>query len=270
MVKVNNSEEKELVVVDGSDVEEYGIAVSLSFDKVKYQEKINELAGRLKKSGITLFDTKKIQAQIAVLQMAMNLEIPASGITILGGHPYINTAGLLYKTFAIAKAEHQGVKKITSEPLKDKDGSYMISREAGQPAFFIGRVEFGDGTIFEDFGEASVANIKMSTIRPFLNSMAARRATNRAMRLATGVGLVSAEEISSESSEGESPEQRLLTEKEMEQIADLVAEIEAVDSKTKLDAVKLKIEAAKPSLSQPQVVTLVKVYKKKEMEHGDF
>jgi len=198
--------------------------------------------------------------------MAVSLEIPVSGITILGGKPYINTAGLLYKAYEVARA-HQGIKRITAEPLKDKDGNPMIAKQPGDTAVFIGRVEFQDGQVFEDIGEASVKNIKMSTIHPFLNSMAARRATNRALRLATGVGLVSAEEIGSEVQEETEPN-RILTQAEVEEISDLIDALMGVDSKEKLEEVRKKIKERKEKLNEAQIKELARLLRSKEEEYG--
>jgi len=268
--KNNNKEPKEIDIVDSAQLKELlkedPLTVSgLKFDEEKYRKKIRLLKQFTEAEDITEAERKKAQLVMAIYQMALNLEIPATGITILGGKPYINTAGLLYKTFEVAK-KHGGVKKISARPLVDNEGNALISQEAGKPAFFIGRVEFKDGSVYEDIGEASVSNIKMSTIRPFLNSMAARRATNRAMRLATGIGLVSAEEIGTEvAMEDENGvAKRLITEKEMEQIADIVAEIEAVETRAQLEAVKKKFQKMKPELNEIQILTIAKVIQKKD------
>jgi hypothetical protein len=266
-------EEKETKIIpfrDLMEIEEANRVSNLVYNKEEYQKRIDELKALLESEGLNEVQRKKIKTMIALYQMALGLEIPVCGITILGGNPYINTAGLLYKTIEVSKS-HGGIKRISAEPLKDKDGNLLISQEPGKPAFFIGRVEFNDGTVFEDIGEASIENIRMSTIHPFLNSMAARRATNRAMRLATGIGLVSAEEIAGEESvEKETPETRLLTEKEMREIEDLIVEIEAIDSPEKLEEVRKKLSERKPSLTEPQILTLAKAFKKKQAEYGIF
>ena len=253
---------KEMVVLNASEIKEVlgedPLVVSgLKYDKEKYEKKIDLLKEMANSDKIGANDKKRAQAAMQIYQMAVNLEVPASGITILGGNPYINTAGLLYKTFEVAK-NYGGIKSITSVPKQ-------VSDCLETPAFFIGRIEFKDGTVFEDFGEASVSNIKMSTIRPFLNSMAARRATNRAMRLATGIGLVSAEEIEGESKRNEeTTEEKLLTEKEFKQIADTIADLESCGTLEELEekADKISLEG----LSEFQIATIKKVIANKGNE----
>ena len=208
------------------------IVSGLKFDKEKYEKKVEVLKEMIKSDKIGQADKNRVKVAMIIYQAALNLEIPATGITILGGNPYINTAGLLYKTFEVAK-DKGGIKKISSEPKQ-------ISDDVSKPAFFVSRVEFMDGSVFEEFGEASASNIKMSTIRPFLNSMASRRATNRAMRLATGIGLVSVEEIEGEVNDANKPvEERLLTEKEFKEIADWIAYVEGCASIDELDKFKI-------------------------------
>jgi len=127
---------------------------------------------------------------------------------------------------------HGGIKSITAKP-------HQIADDTGKTAIFIGRVEFNDGSFYEDYGEASVKNIKMGTLHTFLNHMASRRATNRAIRLAVGFGLTSADELSEVEPAGETIQERLLTEKEFQVIADVIAEIEGCFTEEELSQIKI-------------------------------
>jgi len=243
--------------------------MELAYDKERYVKVIKELQRFLEIKELSDAKIAEIKELRSVYKTALSLQIPVSGITVLGGKLYINTIGLLNKTFQVAK-NHNGVKRIEAYPLEQK-GEKFVSLEVEAPAFFVGIVEFGDGSIFKDIGEASATNIRMSSIRPFLNSMAARRATNRAMRLATGIGLTSVEEI--ENGGEVIPEEvkmDVLTTKEMQQIAELLQEIGQAKDLKELNKIKQKISGLKDKLNEQQLRFLGKAFRNKEIEYGVF
>lgn len=233
----------------------------LKYSEEKYKEKVEKLSKLLESDELGAREEKYASKAIRFYKMALSLEIPASGLTILGGKPYINTAGLLYKTHRVAQ-EKGGVRKITVKPLESAES-------VKESAIFIGRVEFGDGAIFEDIGEASAANIKMSTIKPFLNSMAARRATNRAMRLATSVGLVSAEEIGTEDNKDkDSGDITLLSKDEYEKIKDILDKFDDVENEKDLEKIKKEFDKRKDDMSNIQINNIMTAYKEKKKDLG--
>jgi len=126
----------------------------------------------------TQYSNQKIAAY------AKEHDIILEGLTILGGQMYINGTGLL------VKAKQCGLKSIKVEMVKTATKEDMT---AGAKA----TVELKDGSVFEDFGYASPTSVQMRTLHnpDFLNMMSVTRAKNRALRSATGVGLVSAEEM---------------------------------------------------------------------------
>lgn len=138
------------------------------------------------------------------------LDIPMSGVDILGGKPYINKTGLTHRI----QKDPRRVKAIKSVPIllpiaeinvvtipKDADfEKYFLGNSTDGTAIFQGIVEFEDGSRFEDQGTANAKYLnsswgKMKTMIPYVIELASTRSINRAMRLATGIGLVSVEEI---------------------------------------------------------------------------
>jgi len=125
------------------------------------------------------------QANAQITTFAKQLDIPPSGVTILGGRPYVNKIGLL------SKAHQIGLKEIRIEQIKDAwDTENMESA-------YKATVTMKDGSIFEDEGWASLKSVKMSSLHnaDYINMTAITRAKNRALGSATGCGFVSAEEL---------------------------------------------------------------------------
>lgn len=148
-------------------------------------------------------------ASVLIACVSEQLGIPQSGVDILGGKPYVNKTGLTAKV----QKDPRQVKSIRSVPilypmkiavLNVPSGSELADNFIGYTedgtAVHKGIVEFHDGSRFEDEGSANAKYLnkdwgKMSTMIPYVNELAITRAINRAMRLATGVGLVSIEEL---------------------------------------------------------------------------
>lgn len=111
-------------------------------------------------------------------------KIPEEGLTILGGKPYLNYTGLIFK------AKSLGLKSIKVELLKEATPTDLSAKAKAT-------VVLKDGSEYDDFGFGSNTSIKMSTLHSadYINMTTITRAKNRALRSATGVGLVSAEEM---------------------------------------------------------------------------
>ena len=125
-----------------------------------------------------------LQAARKIVAFAEDIGVPPAGITILGGNPYVNKVGLLFK------AHQAGIHSITSENIRNAhDGEKMV-------AGYHARVEMKDGSFFEGEGWASPMSINMKTLHnpDFINMTAETRAKNRQLRDAVGCGYVSAEE----------------------------------------------------------------------------
>jgi len=116
---------------------------------------------------------------------AAKMEMPEEGITILGGKPYPNSAGLL------VKARNIGLKSIEVDLIRESCISDKVSAKAKA------KVTLNDGSSFEEMGLASKESVQMSTLHTDdnLSHMAVTRAKNRALRSSIGLGYVSAEEV---------------------------------------------------------------------------
>lgn len=125
------------------------------------------------------------QTKAIIKAFADHYDIPVTGITNMGGKPYVNSAGLM------AKAKKLGLKsiKIVIEQPATRQNMSAVVRAT---------VKLKDGSEFEDYGFGSKDSIKMSTLHnpDFITMTTITRAKSRALRSATGFGLVSAEEVS--------------------------------------------------------------------------
>lgn len=119
-----------------------------------------------------------------IREFAKHYDLPVMGVTNMGGKPYVNSAGLM------AKAKQIGLKsiKIDIEKAAMKDDLNSIVKAT---------VKLKDGSEYEDYGFGSKESIKMSTLHnvDFITMTTITRAKNRALRSATGFGMVSIEEL---------------------------------------------------------------------------
>jgi len=124
------------------------------------------------------------QSKDVMRRFAENYDIPVMGITNMGGKPYVNATGLMHK------AKQIGLKsiKIDIEKQATKEDLSAVVKAT---------VKLKDGSEYEDYGFGSAESIKMSTLKnpDFITMTTITRAKNRALRSATGFGLVSAEEM---------------------------------------------------------------------------
>ena len=128
------------------------------------------------------------------------------GINIIDCMPRPNIVGLTEK----AHKDPKGLKRIESYPVLYP---FKINSMAGNQKYFIGAtddgtcvykgvVEFNDGSIYTDEGSANESETmhsrekgKQISIKMWVLETASTRAKARALRSATGIGLVSAEEL---------------------------------------------------------------------------
>ena len=152
-------------------------------------------------------------------KIAKDEGIPTSGLTILGGKPYVNVTGLDVKLRAKCKEEklvHIGTEyiEIHSASKENMHASgwgivklfdrvsfekalAVVSKNGAPSAEVIGMLRDLNLHIFKMRGFASPETLQMRSMQALDNveHMAERRATNRAKREATGTGLTSLEEI---------------------------------------------------------------------------
>lgn len=156
----------------------------------------------------------------AILKMAREIAaqegIPLSGLTILGGKPYINVTGLDAKIKALEERGLVKAEQIVEEierPTKENGNRAgfkctitLFDRKSFQEALqkikspsveIIRELKEAFTYRYQDVGWASPDSVKMSTMKSldFIIMMASRRASNRAKRAAVGCGLTSVEEM---------------------------------------------------------------------------
>lgn len=100
----------------------------------------------------------------------------------LGGKTYVTQAGLLNE------ATKKGLKSIETEMLEFKDQEIAVVKS---------KVTMKDGSTFTGYGDATKENVNSMIVKHLLR-MAETRATNRALRLATNIGVTSIEELGGE------------------------------------------------------------------------
>ena len=231
-------------------------------------------AGILMKKGA---DEKEIAKQKMIIALSIAFDIPPQGITILADNPYINKVGLEF-VFDQYK-EKKGWGYFLSKPVE-------LAKQAGETAVFTTKLyNKDDRVIANGYGSANAGNIKMSTIKVFLNEMAETRSQNRCLRkvcspilystfitrvrelnkkqrqlvadAAVNFGSVSAEEIGAVGEE-EVKAEKLLTEGEMKDIATFLEEINNAKNQNEMveigKRIKLGVKATKFNKNQQAVL----------------
>lgn len=115
-------------------------------------------------------------AAIVAPEKNLKAEMPAEFIKNLQGKEFITHQGLLWM------AHHKGLKEIKTE---------LVGMD---PVIFKASVTMKDGSLFQAYGDATDDNVN-SQIRLHKIRMAETRALNRALRLATNLGMTSLEEL---------------------------------------------------------------------------
>ena len=247
-------------------------------EKVKDDKPSWSDAGILMKKAGTPAEVKN-QQMIIALSIAFN--IPPQGITILSDNPYINKNGLEY-LFNEYKAKYNW-EYFLSEPIE-------VAKQAGDTAFFKTEVFNHEGKVVANgFGTANAGNIKMGTIKVFLNEMAETRSQNRCLRkilspilyknfienikkvkdtdreliaeASVNFGSVTAEEIAA-TSDAEVKAERLLTEEEMKGVTVYLGEINNAKTQEELENVRTKVTQDKNSnlFSENQLKVLAEAW----------
>ena len=122
----------------------------------------------------SLVQNDKAQERNLILRVAEAFAIPATCVNIMGGLPYINKDGLLFKL-----NEYEG-KKIFS--LTTRIIEHAVA--GGDRAIMEAELVLTDGRKFNAIGEADQNSIKLSAVKQTPNMMAETRAQNRVIRKA--------------------------------------------------------------------------------------
>lgn len=225
---------------------------------VKKREPSWSDAGILMKKGAT---PEEIQSQQMIIALAVAFDIPPQGITLLADNPYINKQGL---EFMFAKhKERMRWDYFLSKPVQ-------LAKLAGETAIFKTLLYDKKGRVVANgYGSANAANIRMGTIKVFLNEMAETRSQNRCLRkvlspilyqtflervsslnteqaalvakAATNFGSVTAEEIGARE---EAKAESLLTEGEMKNIAGFLQEVNNAKTIALLNGIGVRVKTA--------------------------
>lgn len=138
-------------------------------DENKMQEMVNMFAG----SSALLQNDKEVERNL-ILRVAEFFTIPAVCVNVMGGLPYINKDGLLYKLM-----EYEGDKIVS---LNTK--MLQLASGHGEKAIAEATLIFNDGRNFTAVGEADENSVKLQAVKMTPNMMAETRAQNRVIRKA--------------------------------------------------------------------------------------
>jgi len=144
-----------------------------------------------------------------VRDLARQLDIPPGFVMTINGKPYITKEGLLQQARRIGfDAIEATVKPLDADdPSKGFEAEAKVWRSFRKDDYAllekmvgIGREEFWK--VYQDLrrptvahGSANPDNVKMGAMKAYLRELAETRAINRALRLFTGCGLVSIDEL---------------------------------------------------------------------------
>jgi hypothetical protein len=229
-------------------------------------------AGILMKVGA---NPKEIEDQKKIIACAIAFGIPPQGISILADNLYINKIGLEFKFDEHKQAKNWGY--FLSKPVE-------LAKQAGDTAVFVTELYDKEGRMIANgYGSANAANIKMGTIKVFLNEMAETRSQNRCLRkvvspvlykafienvrslkkdqltaiseVAGSFGSVSVEEIGA--SEEETKAENLLSGQEMKDIGSFLQEINNAKNDGELKKIGERIKTgAKVKFNENQIKVL--------------
>lgn len=108
--------------------------------------------------------------------------VPEAFVVEMGGSPYVTKEGLSY----LANQQNLSVRSEPLSPSWEDDAKRSV---------FRGVVTDDDGREWVDIGTASLEHEDLANAKANLDELASTRATNRALRLATGCGFASMEEL---------------------------------------------------------------------------
>jgi hypothetical protein len=140
---------------------------------VKSEPTVQDLVNMFSGSS-ALVQNDKEKERTLILNVAQAFEIPATCVNIMGGMPYINKDGLLFKL------EEYESDEIVS--LETKMVQYAT--KPGERAIAEGVLTLKNGRHFNAIGEADEMSVKLAAVKMTPNMMAETRAQNRVIRKA--------------------------------------------------------------------------------------
>lgn len=133
------------------------------------QDLVNMFAG-----SSSLVQNDKQNERSLILRVAEAFEIPATCVNIMGGLPYINKDGLLFK---LDEYEDEEILSLQTKMVQ-------YATKQGEKAIAEGVLTLKDGRSFNAIGEADEMSVKLAAVKTTPNMMAETRAQNRVIRRA--------------------------------------------------------------------------------------
>lgn len=140
---------------------------------IKEEKKLQDMVNMFAGSSVLLQNDKENERNL-ILRVAEVFNIPAVCVNVMGGLPYINKDGLLYKLM-----EYEGDKIVS---LNTK--MLQVATGHGEKAVAEATLMFNDGRNFTAIGEADESSVKLQAVKMTPNMMAETRAQNRVIRKA--------------------------------------------------------------------------------------
>lgn len=122
----------------------------------------------------SLVKSDKPDEKQMILKVAEVFGVPAVCVNVMGGLPYINKDGLLFK---LEDYESKQIVSLTSKAIQ-------LATKKGEKAIFETTLVLKNGRSFNATGEADEDSIKLAAVKMTPNQMAETRSQNRCIRKA--------------------------------------------------------------------------------------
>jgi hypothetical protein len=138
---------------------------------VKKERTVQDLVNMFAGSASLVQNDKQVERNL-ILRVAEAFAIPAVCVNIMGGLPYVNKDGLLFK---LNEYEGEQILSLTTKMVE-----YAVAK--GSKAIAEANLTFKDGRSFNAVGEADENSVKLPAVKMTPNMMAETRAQNRVIR----------------------------------------------------------------------------------------
>lgn len=140
---------------------------------VKKEPSVQDLVNMFAGSSSLVTNDKQAERSL-ILSVAQAFEIPATCVNVMGGLPYINKDGLLFK---LDEYESEEILSLETKMVQ-------YATKPGERAIAEGVLVLKNGRHFNAIGEADEMSVKLAAVKMTPNMMAETRAQNRVIRKA--------------------------------------------------------------------------------------
>ena len=140
---------------------------------VRKEPSVQDLVNMFSGSAALVTNDKQAERSL-ILNVAQAFEIPATCVNIMGGLPYINKDGLLFK---LDEYESDEIVSLNTKMVQ-------YATKPGERAIAEGILTLKNGRSFNAIGEADEMSVKLAAVKMTPNMMAETRAQNRVIRRA--------------------------------------------------------------------------------------